>query len=75
MLTTAGVTCEATASVAWSSASNGSMLALLMGAMTLSGATAAFTWLWPKMSAPENRASRANCHGAERRAYRYLLIN
>ena len=42
MLTTAGVTREATASVAWSSASRGSMLALLMGAMVLSGAVAAF---------------------------------
>ncbi len=45
MLTTAGVTWEATASVAWSSASKGSMLELVMGGMVLSGATAAFTWL------------------------------
>ena len=55
MLTTAGVTREATASVAWSSASKGSMLALLIGVMGSLGAVAALTFLRPRMNAPANR--------------------
>ena len=52
MLTTAGVTREATASVAWSSANRGSMLALLIGVVGLSGEVAASTCLWPMTKAP-----------------------
>ena len=64
MLTTAGVTREATASVAWSSASRGSMLGLLIGAMLLSAAVAASTCRWPTMSAPVDRTRAKAASGA-----------